>query len=41
MGLTAITLPAGTPSCGIMFHALPGHEGRLLRLAHAAERVLA
>lgn len=41
MGLTAVTLPTGVPSCGIMFNAPPGHEGRLLRLARAAEKALA
>jgi aspartyl-tRNA(Asn)/glutamyl-tRNA(Gln) amidotransferase subunit A len=40
MGLTAISLPTGTPSCGIMLHAQPGSEGQLLRLALAAERAL-
>jgi aspartyl-tRNA(Asn)/glutamyl-tRNA(Gln) amidotransferase subunit A len=40
MGLTAISLPTGTPSCGIMLHGAAGQEGRLLRLAHAAERAL-
>jgi aspartyl-tRNA(Asn)/glutamyl-tRNA(Gln) amidotransferase subunit A len=41
MGLTSISLPTGTPSCGIMFQSLPGTEGRLLRLARAAEAALA
>ncbi|MCC5973708.1 MAG: amidase [Rubellimicrobium sp.] len=41
MGLAAITLPTSTPSCGIMLHAQPGQEGRLLRLARAAEAALA
>lgn len=41
MGLAAISLPTGTPSCGIMLHAQPGQEGRLLRLARAAEAALA
>jgi aspartyl-tRNA(Asn)/glutamyl-tRNA(Gln) amidotransferase subunit A len=40
MGLAAITLPTGVPSCGIMFHTQPGGEGRLLRLTHAAEAAL-
>jgi aspartyl-tRNA(Asn)/glutamyl-tRNA(Gln) amidotransferase subunit A len=40
MGLTAISLPTGTPSCGIMFQSLPGTEGKLLRMAHAAEAAL-
>ncbi len=41
MGLAAVTLPTGTPSCGIMLHAPPGQDGRLLRLARAAEAALA
>jgi aspartyl-tRNA(Asn)/glutamyl-tRNA(Gln) amidotransferase subunit A len=41
MGLAAVTLPTGVPSCGIMLNAAPGHEGRLLRLARAAEAALA
>jgi aspartyl-tRNA(Asn)/glutamyl-tRNA(Gln) amidotransferase subunit A len=40
MGLASVTLPAGTPSCGILFNAPPGHEARLLRLARAAEAAL-
>jgi aspartyl-tRNA(Asn)/glutamyl-tRNA(Gln) amidotransferase subunit A len=40
MGLCAITLPTGQPSCGISFMAAPGREERLLRLAQAAERTL-
>jgi aspartyl-tRNA(Asn)/glutamyl-tRNA(Gln) amidotransferase subunit A len=40
MGLCAITLPTGQPSCGISFMAGPGMEERLLRLASAAERAL-
>jgi aspartyl-tRNA(Asn)/glutamyl-tRNA(Gln) amidotransferase subunit A len=41
MGLTAVTLPTGTPSCGIMLNAPAGHDARLLRLARAAEAALA
>ncbi len=41
MGLTSVSLPTGTPSCGIMLNAAPGHDARLLRLARAAERALA
>ena len=41
MGLAAVSLPTGTPSCGIMLHVQPGDEGRLLRIAAAAERALA
>ncbi|MEJ6395761.1 amidase family protein [Gymnodinialimonas sp. 2305UL16-5] len=40
MGLCAITLPTGTPSCGIMMMGAPGEDLRLLRLAAAAERTL-
>jgi aspartyl-tRNA(Asn)/glutamyl-tRNA(Gln) amidotransferase subunit A len=40
MGLAAVTLPTGVPSCGIMFNAAPGQEARLLRLARAAEAAL-
>lgn len=41
MGLCALTLPTGTPSCGLMLMAQPGDEARLLRLGAAAERALA
>jgi len=41
MGLCALTLPTGTPSCGLMMMAGPGQEARLLRLGAAAERALA
>ncbi len=41
MGLCAITLPTGTPSCGMMLMAGPGREEHLLRLAIAAEEALA
>jgi aspartyl-tRNA(Asn)/glutamyl-tRNA(Gln) amidotransferase subunit A len=40
-GLAALTLPTGQPSCGLSLMAGPGQEERLLRLAAAAERVLA
>jgi aspartyl-tRNA(Asn)/glutamyl-tRNA(Gln) amidotransferase subunit A len=39
MGLAAVTVPAGVPSCGIMFQG--DSEERLLRLAAAAERAFA
>jgi len=39
MGLCAVSLPTGAPSCGIMFAAQPGAEARLLRLCAAAEAV--
>jgi len=40
MGLCAVTLPTGTPSCGLMLMAGPGEENRLLRLSVAAETAL-
>jgi aspartyl-tRNA(Asn)/glutamyl-tRNA(Gln) amidotransferase subunit A len=40
LGLCAITLPTGQPSCGISLMAPAGAEERLLRLAAAAERAL-
>ncbi len=41
MGLCGLTLPTGTPSCGVMALAPPGTEARLLRLGSAMERALA
>jgi aspartyl-tRNA(Asn)/glutamyl-tRNA(Gln) amidotransferase subunit A len=41
MGLSALTLPTGVPSTGIMFLAPPMAEETLLRLGAAAERALA
>lgn len=38
MGLAGLTLPAGVPSCGILFQG-PGEE-RLLRIGKAAEQAL-
>jgi aspartyl-tRNA(Asn)/glutamyl-tRNA(Gln) amidotransferase subunit A len=40
LGLCAVTLPTGVPSCGLMMLAGPYQEKRLLRLAMAAERAL-
>lgn len=40
MGLCALTLPTGVPSCGIMLMAPPMCEAALLRLGAAAERAL-
>ena len=40
MGLCALTLPTGEPSCGFMMLAEPFNEKRLLRVAMAAERAL-
>jgi len=41
MGVCALTLPTGEPSCGVTLMGLPGGEERLLRLGLAAERALA
>lgn len=41
MGLCALTLPTGTPSCGVMMMAAPDCEAALLRLGTAAEAALA
>jgi aspartyl-tRNA(Asn)/glutamyl-tRNA(Gln) amidotransferase subunit A len=41
MGLCALSLPTGVPSCGLMIMAPPNFEAALLRLGAAAERVLA
>jgi aspartyl-tRNA(Asn)/glutamyl-tRNA(Gln) amidotransferase subunit A len=40
-GLTALTLPTGVPSCGLIAMAPPGSEARLLRLGAAMEAALA
>lgn len=40
MGLCAVSLPTGTPSCGIMLCGQPFGEERLLRVAAAAEAAL-
>lgn len=40
MGLSALTLPTGTPSCGIMFMGAPNNEEALLRIGAAAEIAL-
>ena len=41
LGLCALTLPAGVPSCGVMAMAQAGHDARLLRIGAALERALA
>jgi aspartyl-tRNA(Asn)/glutamyl-tRNA(Gln) amidotransferase subunit A len=41
MGLTALTLPTGVPSCGIMLMSPPNTEEALLRIGAAAEAALA
>ncbi|WP_458791863.1 amidase [Yoonia sp. MH D7] len=40
MGLTCLTLPAGTPSCGISFNARHNSEAQLLRIGAAAAKAL-
>lgn len=40
LGLSAVTLPAGAPSCGISLMGPAHGEARLLRLAQAAEAAL-
>lgn len=40
MGLCALTLPTGTPSCGLMMMCPPDQEELLLRLGAAVEKVL-
>ena len=40
MDVCSITLPTGTPSCGIMLNGQNGTEAALLRLAAAAEQAL-
>ncbi|RKT27969.1 aspartyl-tRNA(Asn)/glutamyl-tRNA(Gln) amidotransferase subunit A [Roseovarius halotolerans] len=40
MGLPAVTLPTGVPSCGIMLCGKPMQDERLLRLSTAAEEAL-
>jgi aspartyl-tRNA(Asn)/glutamyl-tRNA(Gln) amidotransferase subunit A len=41
LDLCSVSLPTGTPCCGLMLSAPPGREGGLLRLARAAEKALA
>ncbi|MEM1073805.1 MAG: amidase family protein [Pseudomonadota bacterium] len=41
MGLCALSLPTGTPSCGLMIMGRPNGEEALLRLGHAIEAALA
>ncbi|MDA7425146.1 amidase [Thalassococcus lentus] len=41
MGVCAVTLPTGVPSCGISLMGAPMTEDRLLRIAAAAEAALA
>ena len=41
MGLCALSLPTGVPSCGLMMMAPPDCEGALLRHGAAAEKALA
>ncbi len=39
-GLCALTLPTGTPSCGLMLLGKPGGEEALLRVGKAVEDAL-
>lgn len=41
LGLAALTVPAGHPSCGLMAMAGPGDDRRLLRIGAAIEAALA
>lgn len=41
MNVPSVTLPTGTPSCGIMFNGQTGQDERLLRIGAAAETALA
>jgi len=41
LGLCALTLPTGTPSCGLMIMGKPDCEEALLRVGAAAEQALA
>ena len=41
LGLCALTLPTGTPSCGLMLMGPPDFDNAILRLGAAAELVLA
>ena len=41
LGLCSLTLPTGTPMCGLMLFAPPGAEARLLRIGSALEAALA
>ncbi|MBW6416129.1 amidase [Celeribacter sp. PS-C1] len=41
MGLAALTLPTGVPSCGLLMQTPPMTEAALLRLGAAAEKALA
>lgn len=40
MGGASLTLPTGTPSCGIMLNGSPGSEEKLLRLGAAVAKAL-
>ncbi|MGF1658860.1 MAG: amidase [Rubrimonas sp.] len=39
-GLCALTVPTGTPACGLMLHGQPFGEARLLRIGRAVESAL-
>jgi aspartyl-tRNA(Asn)/glutamyl-tRNA(Gln) amidotransferase subunit A len=38
LGLASVSVPTGTPSCGLMLSVLPGREGQVLRTAQATLR---
>lgn len=40
MNMTGLTLPTGTPQCGLMLLCPAGHEARALRLGAAVEKTL-
>jgi len=40
MGLCGLTVPTGTPSCGLQLMGAPGQDRRILRLGAAAAKVL-
>jgi aspartyl-tRNA(Asn)/glutamyl-tRNA(Gln) amidotransferase subunit A len=40
LGLASVSVPGGQASCGVMLSGLAGREGALLRIAHAASRLL-
>jgi aspartyl-tRNA(Asn)/glutamyl-tRNA(Gln) amidotransferase subunit A len=40
LGMAALTLPTGTPACGVMIMGAPGTDWALCRLGKAAEAAL-
>jgi aspartyl-tRNA(Asn)/glutamyl-tRNA(Gln) amidotransferase subunit A len=41
LGLSGLTIPTGTPACGLLLNGRPFDEARLLRIGAAVERALA